>query len=131
MRPYAQATHAIFVVLYKFAAGTPPDRRPRLDVHQAAVLRRTYGRIPDLAANDGIVPTLGQGWGDVITAVWADHHDVLGHFDQPKHIPPHFDWLASGTGFTRGQFEELWRSVAQYAASSTESAAYPVSDLRH
>jgi hypothetical protein len=127
LKPYAQATHAIFVVLYKFAAGTPPDRRPRLDVRQAAVLRRTYGRIPDLAANDGIVPTLGQVWGDVITAVWADHHDVLGHFDHPKHIPPHFDWLASGTGFTRAQFEELWRSVALYAASST---AY-VSGLRH
>ena len=118
LSPYAQATHAIYVVLYNFASRTPPDRRPRLTVQQAAVLRRVYGRIPDLAGNDGIVPTLGQVWGDVIAAAWADHHDVIGHFHLPTHVPPHFDWVASGTGFTRSQFEELWRAVATYAAAS-------------
>ena len=120
---YAQATHAIFVVLYRFASRTPPDRRPRLTVEHAAVLRRTYGRVPDLAANDGIVPTLGQVWGDVIAAAWADHHDIIGHFDLPKHVPPHFDWVASGTGFGRAQFVEIWRSIAFYAASAAAAPA--------
>ncbi len=114
---YAQATHAIFVVLYRFASRTPADRCPRLTVEHAAVLKRTFGRIPDLAANDGIVPTLGQVWGELIAATWADHHDVIGHFHQPKHVPPHFDWVASGTGFGRAQFVEVWRAIALYAVA--------------
>jgi hypothetical protein len=115
---YAQATHAIFVVLYRFASRTPSDRRPRINADQAAVLRRAYGRIPGLDANDGIVPTLGQVWGDLIAATWADHHDVLGHFHLPTHVPPHFDWVASGTGFDRPHFEAVWRAIAMYAVGS-------------
>jgi triacylglycerol lipase len=114
---YAQATHALFVVLYRFASRTPADRRPRITVEHAAVLRRTYGRIPDLAANDGIVPTLGQVWGDLVAAAWADHHDVIGHFHLPTHVPPHFDWVASGTGFDRAQFQAVWRAIVLYAAA--------------
>jgi len=82
------------------------------------VLRRAYGRVPGVGANDGIVPTLGQLWGDLVAAVWADHHDVIGHFHLPTHVPPHFDWVASGTGFDRANFERLWRLVAAYAAES-------------
>ena len=115
---YAQATHAVFVVLYRFASGTPPDRRPRITADHVAVLRRVYGRIPDLAANDGIVPTLGQLWGDLVAAAWADHHDVIGHFHLPTHVPPHFDWVASGTGFDRQHFEAVWRAIAIYCAGS-------------
>jgi hypothetical protein len=113
---YGQATHALFVVLYRFASRAPPDRRPRVTMEHAAVLRRAYGRIPDPGANDGIVPTLNQIRGDLIGAVWADHHDVIGHFHQPKHVPPHFDWVASGSGFDRPQFEGLWRDIAIYLA---------------
>ncbi len=113
---YAQATHAVFVALYRFASGTPQNWLPRLTIEHAAVLRRAYGRIPDPGANDGIVPTLSQIWGDLITAVWADHHDVIGHFHQPTHVPPHFDWVASGTGFDRPHFEAVWRSVAAWVA---------------
>ena len=115
--PYAQATHALFAVLYRFAASSPRDQRPRITVEHAAVLRRAYGRIPSLKANDGIVPTLGQIWGDLITAVWADHHDVIGHFHLPTRVPPHFDWVASGTGFNRAQFEATWRAILVYLAA--------------
>jgi hypothetical protein len=118
LHAYAQATHAIFVVLYRFAANSPGDRRPRITEEHAAVLRRAYGRIPDLAANDGIVPTLGQVHGDLIAATWADHHDVIGHFHLPTHVPPHFDWVASGTGFDRQHFEAVWRAIAVYAAGA-------------
>jgi triacylglycerol esterase/lipase EstA (alpha/beta hydrolase family) len=116
--PYAQATHALYVGLHRFAARTPRGQLAHLTAPQADALRRAYGRIPDPAANDGIVPTLSQVWGDVITAVWADHHDVIGHFDQPTHVPPHFDWVASGTGFDRPQFESVWRAIALYAAGA-------------
>jgi hypothetical protein len=116
--PYAQATHALFIVLYRFAAGAPRDRRARVTAQHAAFLRRAYGRIPDASANDGIVPTLSQIWGELIGAVWADHHDVIGHFHLPRHVPPHFDWVASGTGFTRVGFESLWRDIARFVAAS-------------
>lgn len=115
---YAQATHALFVALYRFGTGTPQGWLPRLGAAQAAVLRRAYGRIPESSANDGIVPTLSQVWGDVVAAVWADHHDVIGHFHGPTHVPPHFDWVASGTGFDRAQFEALWRDVARWLAAA-------------
>jgi triacylglycerol lipase len=115
--PYAQATHALFAVLYRFAAGRPEDPPSRLLAEQTKVLRSAYGRLPDHKANDGIVPTLSQVWGQVISAVWADHHDVIGHFHRPTHVPVHFDWVASGTGFDRLQFEALWRQVAEYLAA--------------
>ena len=119
--PYAQATHALYIGLHRFAARTPRGQLSHFTAPQADALRRVYGRIPDLAANDGIVPTLSQVWGDVIAAVWADHHDVIGHFHQPTHVPPHFDWVASGTGFDRAGFEAVWRSVALYAADAAGS----------
>jgi triacylglycerol lipase len=72
----------------------------------------------DRRVNDGIVPTLSQLWGEVIRAVWADHHDVIGHFHHPTHVPPHFDWVASGTGFTREGFEALWDDVAEFIAAA-------------
>ncbi len=112
---YAQATHALYVGLYRLASGSDPGRVPRLERAQAAMLRRAYGRIPGVRANDGIVPTLSQVRGEVVTAVWADHHDIIGHFDHPTHVPPHFDWVASGTGFDRAQFEAAWREVASFA----------------
>lgn len=114
--PYAQATHALFAVLYRFAAGRRGDPPAHLLPAQAKVLRSAYGRLPDHRANDGIVPTLSQVWGDVICAAWADHHDVIGHFHRPTHVPRHFDWVASGTGFDRQHFEALWQKVAVYLA---------------
>jgi len=114
--PYAQATHALFVGLYRFAGGGQAGWLPKLDQAGAEVLRRAYGRIPPAQANDGIVPTLSQVHGTVLHAAWADHHDVLGHFHGPTHVPPHFDWMASGSGFTRAQFEALWEDVAAFLA---------------
>ncbi len=116
--PYAHATHALFIALRRVVAQTPLERFPRVTREQAAALRATFGRVPDVRANDGIVPTLSQIWGDVVAAAWADHHDIIGHFHGPTHVPPHFDWLASGTGFDRAQFEGVWREVAAFVASA-------------
>lgn len=116
LNAYAQATHALYIALYRFASRSGRERMPRLTSEHVAVLRRAYGRIPDPSANDGIVPTLSQVWGELITAVWADHHDVIGHFHHPTHVPPHFDWVASGTGFDRQDFEATWRAVVAFIA---------------
>jgi hypothetical protein len=114
---YGQATHALFVALYRIASGTRRGWLPRLNEAHARILRKAYGRIPPASANDGIVPTLSQLRGELIAAVWADHHDVIGHFHEPRHVPPHFDWVASGTGFDRSQFEAVWRQVADFLAA--------------
>lgn len=115
--PYAHATHGLFVALYRLASRTPPDR-VRVPHERVAALSRAYRRKVDRRANDGMVPTLSQVWGEVIRAAWADHHDVIGHFHHPTHVPPHFDWVASGTGFTRPGFEALWREVASFVAAA-------------
>jgi hypothetical protein len=116
--PYAQASHAVYVGLHRIASRYPLERAPRLTRAQADALRSAYGRIPDRKANDGMVPTLSQVWGDVVAAAWADHHDVIGHFHRPRHVPPHFDWLTSGTGFDRAHFEQVWREVAAFIAAA-------------
>jgi hypothetical protein len=116
--PYAQATHAVFVALYRLASTTLSGRAPRLDSTQVTALRRAYGQSPPLGANDGMVPTLSQVRGTVVRATWADHHDVIGHFKDPHHVPPHLDWLASGSGFNRAEFEAVWSDVARWLAAT-------------
>jgi hypothetical protein len=113
---YDHATHALFVALYRLASRTPPER-VRVPPERVAALSRAFRRKVDHRTNDGMVPTLSQVWGEVVRVAWADHHDVIGHFDHPTHVPPHFDWVASGTGFTRTRFEGLWRGVAEFVAA--------------
>jgi len=125
LSPYAQASHALYVAMWNLAARHPADKLPLPDPAHVRALQRAYGEPPDRRGNDGMVSILSQVWGEVITAVHADHHDVIGHFDDPDHAPPHFDWITSGTGFRRPQFEALWGSVADWlaAASSAEVTA--------
>jgi triacylglycerol lipase len=120
--PYAQATHGLFVALYRLAARSRPDGIPVPD-EQVHALSRAFHRSLDQRANDGMVPTLAQVRGELIRATWADHHDVIGHFHQPTHVPPHFDWVASGTGFTRARFEAVWRDVAAFVAGAGRTSA--------
>lgn len=119
--PYAHATHALFVALYRLAARTAPDR-VRTPRARLAALSRAYRSRVDHRVNDGMVPTHSQVWGEVVSAVWGDHHDAIGHFHHPTHVPPHFDWLASGTGFTRERFERLWEDVAAFVAAAGEES---------
>jgi hypothetical protein len=112
--PAAQVTHALYSGLYRLIEAAPVRVSPKLAPAQARVLRRAYGAMPSPAGNDGIVPTLSQAWGQVIHAAVADHLDVLGHFRDAEHDPPHVDWLVSGSDFDRPRFEALWSDVAQF-----------------
>jgi len=129
--PYAQATHALFQLLYRTCAtGKTCHAPPTITDGQAAALRRWLGSLPDGTDCDGIVPALSQVWGEVIFAAHGDHHDVIGNFGDARHDPPHYDWLASGSGFNRRRFEALWTAVAQYigrvgTGSSSEPAEAP------
>jgi triacylglycerol lipase len=119
--PAAQVTHALYSGLYRLIEAAPARVSPQLAPAQARVLRRAYRALPSPAANDGIVPTLSQAWGQVIHAAVADHLDVVGHFRDASHVPPHVDWLVSGSGFDRGSFEALWGDVVRFLVGKPRS----------
>jgi hypothetical protein len=110
----AQAIHAIYAAIYRASAVTPPAAAPPVDAAQRRALVRAFRKLPGAHANDGIVPTRSQVHGRVLAAVRGDHLDVIGHFDDPRTDPPHFDWLTTGTGFTRAHFEHVWGRVLDF-----------------
>jgi hypothetical protein len=112
--PAAQVTHALYSALYQLIAAAPGRVSPKLAPDQARALRRAYRATPSQDANDGLVPTLSQAWGHVVHAAVADHLDVLGHFRDAAHDPPHVDWLVTGSDFNRLRFEALWADVAHF-----------------
>ena len=112
--PYRQATHAVFAALHRVAARMPAQALPALTALQQDALYGALDRAPSTRDSDGIVPALSQVWGEVIHACNADHLDVVGHFHDPATMPPHFDWLASGSGFDRRRFAALWEAVARF-----------------
>ncbi|MBK7974473.1 MAG: triacylglycerol lipase [Deltaproteobacteria bacterium] len=114
--PTALASHAVFAALHRIAGraqGLTPDL---FEPAQLAALRVGFGAVPRPSDNDGVVPTLSQPWGRVIAAVWADHLDILGHFDAERLVPPHHDWLSSGTRFGPRPFDEAWRRAFGFLA---------------
>jgi len=125
--PYGQGTHALFYGLYRLACGMPQEHMPELSDQQMDSLLHTYGIIPEKEANDGVVPTLSQVWGEVIHATRADHLDVLGHFGDGSREPPHIDWLSSGAGFGRAHFDALWSDVACFIAGRKPTMGKPAS----
>ena len=111
--PTGQATYAIYAALYRLAR-LPSDRVPTARRRAGRRAARAFGTLPDAAANDGMVPTRSQPWGEVIHAVRADHLDVVGHFGDPAHDPPHIDWITTGSGCNIARFEELWSAVVDF-----------------
>ncbi|MCC7387073.1 MAG: triacylglycerol lipase [Deltaproteobacteria bacterium] len=112
--PFAQFSAGVYQLLYRLNTRMPAQYVPDPTPEQETALRAVYGDLPGPDSNDGIVPTRSQLWGDVVHVTRADHLDTIGHFDQPDHLPPHYDWIATGTGFNRHAFEDLWHDVAQW-----------------
>lgn len=110
----AQALYALYRWLHKKAAA--PGLRVE-DAHEAR-LQSSFGEAPSTHANDGIVPTRSQVHRELIHIAWADHLDVIGHFNAPGHRPPHYDWLPTGSRFKRPHFDALWQDVAEFLARS-------------
>ena len=123
--PAAQVTHAIYSALYRLIAAAPGRLSLPLAPDQARALQHAYQEMPSPDANDGIVPTLSQVWGHVVHVAVADHLDVLGHFRDAAHHPPHVDWLVSGSGFDRARFEALWADVAHSSWLTRRSSPAP------
>jgi hypothetical protein len=74
-------------------------------------LLRAFGKAVGARSNDGVVPLRSQIWGDVVWAGYADHLDVLGHFDGRGDA--HHDWLTSGSGFDARQFDAMLDAIAR------------------
>jgi triacylglycerol esterase/lipase EstA (alpha/beta hydrolase family) len=123
--PTAHATHTLYAAIYQLAASTPASRVPVLATEQLEALRRAYGQPVSVRDNDGVVPTMSQAMGEVIYAARADHLDIIGHFNDPRHVPPHYDWIATGSGFNRVQFETAWQAVATFVATSADRRQTP------
>lgn len=110
--PYSHASHMFFRLLQTLTARNTHyfDIQPR---HESRI-QDAYEKPLSRHSNDGVVPTLSQLRGELIHAARADHLDVCGHFRDPEHDPPHVDWLMSGAGFRRPQFDRLWSDVAEF-----------------
>jgi triacylglycerol lipase len=121
--PYAQATHALFYALYRLTGEMTHHFLPRLSEAQRSQLEAGFGHAPTPADNDGIVPALSQVWEEIIHVARADHFDVIGHFREPHHRPPHYDWLTSDGAFNRESFEELWGAVARFVMRSAKDGS--------
>jgi hypothetical protein len=118
--PSAHATRVVYNTLYRLAARTPRTRVRRFTRSQQRALCGAYrGRLPTPAANDGVVPTQSQAWGEIVHAARSDHLDAIGHFRDPTHAPPHFDWLTTGSSFTREHFERMWTDVMDFLCSAS------------
>ncbi len=126
--PYAQASHALFSFVWLIASRTPSSRIPPLSLAHREKLQQGFGALPTWRDSDGVVPTLSQPWGKLLHTAYGDHLDTVGHFDDPKHDPPHMDWLAAGTGFRRADFEALWASIAAFFAETHAGSDAPVID---
>jgi hypothetical protein len=116
--PFRQTTHALFAAFQRITSRVPDDRPLRIDDAQSRSLGAAYGQVPEDQANDGMVPTRSQVWGEVVHATYGDHLDTLGHFYLPAHVPPHFDWLNSGALFSIGDFDRLWTGVWRFVTAS-------------
>lgn len=121
LSPYDQLTHVLFRSLHWITRGH--KQREALPEPWRAALKAAYGELPDGDSNDGVVPTLSQLHGELIRAVWSDHLDVVGHFNDPLLQPPHVDWIATGSQFDRRALELVWGDIAHFLAESMEQGA--------
>jgi hypothetical protein len=118
LSPTNQAMYGLYTWLHHQIDSEGSRLRPEIASVQSQALVDAYGDLPTSGDNDAIVPTLSQLWGEVIHAVQADHLDVIGHFDDPDHLPPHRDWITTQSGFRRPDFEEVWSKIATFVAEA-------------
>jgi triacylglycerol lipase len=127
--PWRALSTTLFTTLYGITSRyderypcAAPD--PGKDAEEA--LRRAFDRAPGVRANDGVVPTRSQIWGNIAWAGMADHLDVLGHFPSLAVQQPFWTaWLrrAPKSGTVEAAVEE--------AAREGGAKPDPGADARH
>ncbi len=118
LQPTDQAQWGLYYSLSRLAAG---EESVALSQAHRSALRKHYGALPEPAANDGIVPTLSQPWGECIAAVQADHLDIIGHHAHSPGDPErHYDWLVTQSRFVEADFDAVWRKVAAFILAAED-----------
>jgi triacylglycerol lipase len=120
-----QATFLLYRWLHRQTGNAATARLPRPTPAQRDALVRMLGSVPRPDDNDGVVPSNSQLWGEVIHAAQGDHLDLIGHFRDPHQNPPHFDWLDTGSGFDRKNFDALWNAVSAFLAPGRRRRWWP------
>jgi hypothetical protein len=135
LHPWSAMSGTVFAAIHAITSNLDhryPCAAPNAGRDNEAVLARAFGRTPGARANDGVVPTRSQIWGNLVWAGYGDHLDVLGHFRDKtpargagrvatrelEDQPPHVDWLYSGSAFGRTEFESLMDAVAEGLTSA-------------
>ena len=118
LAPTSHGSYGLYRALYLLAAQMQSSEVPQPDRAQQETLARFFGEVPDIAANDGIVPTLSQIHGELVHLAWADHLDVVGHFGDARTNPPHVEWVTSRSNFELEDFRTLWQRAAGFLLES-------------
>jgi hypothetical protein len=116
--PWSALSNALFAILYRITADydrSYPCAAPDASAENEHALLRAFGRIPELRESDGVVPSRSQIWGRIAWAGYADHLDVLGHYDGGRasgdRDERHVDWLCSRSHFDDAQFAAMLDAV--------------------
>lgn len=122
--PQNALSEAVFAILHEITSRVDaryPCGAADTDRENEQLLVRALGGVPELRANDGVVPIRSQIWGKLVWAGYGDHLDVIGHFRGPARAagavapdadPPHVDWLVSGSHFDTERFASLMDAIA-------------------
>lgn len=127
LSPWAMVSAAIFTTLQGIT-GRQDERYPchAGDSTIRARVLGMLGELPDLDANDGIVPLYSQIWGDLVWVGRADHLDIVGHFPSNEgrtKARPHHDWLRSGAKFDRVRFDTVMDRIVAGMLLGEESSS--------
>jgi len=154
LSPWRAVSSTLFTTLYGITSRVH-DRYPcwSEEPEDARALERAFGTMPSPRANDGVVPTRSQAYGNIVWAGPADHLDVLGHYPSPTRDgdrPFWSRWLGrsgkdEGTPVRRTSIDTpgspAWKAVqreeveaevvVEDAARSGGTAPVPGADTRH
>lgn len=127
LSPWSMVSAAIFTALQTITQRQ--DERYPCHAGDSTIRARVLGmlgELPELSANDGIVPLYSQIWGDLVWVGRADHLDIVGHFpskERPGDAHPHHDWLRSGAKFDRVRFDTVMDRIVAGMLLGEESSA--------
>jgi triacylglycerol esterase/lipase EstA (alpha/beta hydrolase family) len=116
VRPWTLVSSTLFATLQQLTSRYDeryPCAAPFAGDQNEGRLVRSFGRSPGARANDGVVPLRSQIWGEVAWCGYADHLDVLGHFEETGADALHIDWMKSGSSFDRVRFAELMTAIGE------------------
>jgi hypothetical protein len=130
VRPWTILSKVIFTALHGVSSRYDeryPCAAASIPRATEETLTRAFGRAPGVRSNDGVVPLRSQLWGKLVWAGLGDHLDVLGHFrdELPRegaaNATPHTDWLSSGSGFGRREFDAMTDRIAEGLLASARA----------